>query len=133
MNIHSIDAGSKYPFTFRDADGDLLDGSNHYILRIPPDPPAELFWAVTAYNTTDGTMPETDQLLPSINQFNTVKYDDDGAIRLYFGLTLRDGTPASNYIKTIPGRAFMAVIRFFGPAVEFFEQTWKPDDVIKAS
>ena len=133
MAIHTINAGAKYPFTFRDADGDLLDGANHYILRLPPDPPAKVLWAVTVYNPTDGTMPETDQLLPSINQFNKVEHDDDGAIRLYFGPTLRDGTPASNFIKTIPGRGLLVVVRLYGTAVEFFDQTWKPDDVIKAS
>jgi hypothetical protein len=133
MVMHTINAGSHYPFTYRDADGDLLDGSNHYIMRLPRDPPAKLLWAVTAYNPTDGTMPETDQLLPSINQFNKVEHDDDGAIRLYFGPTLRDGTPASNYIKTIPGRAFLAGVRLYGTAIEFYDQTWKPDDVIKAS
>jgi hypothetical protein len=132
MAMHSINAGSKYPFTLRDADGDLLNGSNHYMLRLPPDPPAKLFWAVTAYNTTDGTMPETDQLLPSINQFNKVEHDVDGSIRLHFGPDLPDGVPASNFIKTVPERAFLACIRFYGTATEFYDQTWKPDDVIKA-
>src|SRR5262245_3717547 len=90
MAMHTINAGSKYPFTFRDADGDLLDGSSQYTLRLPPDPPAKLFWAVTLYNITDGTMPETDQLMPSINQFNTVAHDDDGAITFHFGPTRPD-------------------------------------------
>ncbi|MFO1043328.1 MAG: DUF1214 domain-containing protein [Planctomycetaceae bacterium] len=67
MVMRTLDAGSKYPFTTRDADGKFLDGSNNYKLHLPPDPPAALFWAVTAYNITDGTMPETPQLLPSIN------------------------------------------------------------------
>lgn len=131
MAIHTINAGSKYPFTFRDANDDLLAGSNHYMLRLPPDPPAKLFWAVTAYNITDGTMPETDQLLPSINQFDHVERDDDGSIRLHFGPELPDGIPASNFIKTIPGRAFLACIRFYGTAIEFYDQTWKPDDLVK--
>jgi hypothetical protein len=133
MAMHSINAGAKYPFTFRDADGDLLNGSNHYVLRLPPDPPAKLFWAVTAYNTTDGTMPDTDQLFPSINQFNKVEHDDDGSIRFHFGPELRDGIPASNFIKTVPNRAFLVAIRFYGTTVEFYDQTWKPDVVVKAT
>ncbi|WP_228533923.1 hypothetical protein [Nocardia sp. BSTN01] len=31
--------------------------------------PAGVFWATTAYNITDGTMPETDQLLKSTNGY----------------------------------------------------------------
>ena len=30
-----------------------------YKLRLPPNIPAALYWAVTAYNPIDGTMPET--------------------------------------------------------------------------
>jgi hypothetical protein len=66
MVIRTINAGSKYPFTFRDADGDLLRGGQAYKLHVPPNPPAALFWAATAYNITDGTMTETPQLMPSI-------------------------------------------------------------------
>ena len=72
MVMRTTGAGSKYPFTARDADGAFLNGSNSYRLHLPPNPPAALFWAVTAYNVTDGTMPETPQLLPSINGFNDV-------------------------------------------------------------
>ncbi len=133
MNIHSINAGSKYPFTYRDADGALLDGSNHYRLRLPPDPPAALFWAVTAYNITDGTMPETEQLLPSLNQFNKTEHADDGSIELHFAPELPDSVPESNWIQTVDGRAFICCIRFYGTEIEFYDQTWKPDDVVKVS
>jgi hypothetical protein len=132
MAMHTIDAGSKYPFTFRDADGDLLDGTHHYLLRLPPNPPAKLFWAVTLYNITDGTMPATPQLLPSINQFDRVAHTADGSIELHFAPEPPDGIPESNWIQTIPGRAFLCCIRFYGTATEFYDQTYKPDDVIKA-
>jgi len=37
----------------------------------------------------------------------------------------------TNYIKTIEGRAFITVIRLYGAGIDFFDQTWKPDDVVK--
>src|SRR3546814_9229304 len=46
MVMRTNGAGSKYPFTARDANGDFLEGSNTYRLHLPPDPPAGLFWAV---------------------------------------------------------------------------------------
>src|SRR6516164_3813128 len=76
MVMRTLNAGSKYPFTARDAKGEFLNGSNVYKLHLPPDPPAALFWAVTVYNVTDGTMPETPQLLPSINGFYNVATND---------------------------------------------------------
>src|SRR5215475_6752615 len=131
MVMRTIGAGSKYPFAARDAEGEFLNGSNWYKLHLPPDPPAALFWAVTAYNITDGTMPETPQLLPSINGFNEVKKNADGSIDLYFGPAKPTGAPDSNYIQTVKGRNFIVALRLYGTGVEFFDQTWKPDDVVK--
>lgn len=131
MVMRSLDAGSKYPVALRDADGDLLSGSSSYKLHIPKDPPAALFWAVTAYNITDGTMTSAPQLLPSINGMDNVKPNEDGSVDLYFGPTKPAGAPDSNWIQTVKGRAFLVTIRLYGTGVEFFDQTWKPDDVVK--
>jgi hypothetical protein len=93
MVMRTLDAGSKYPFTFRDAQGEFLNGSNTYKLHLPPHPPAALFWAVTAYNITDGTMPETPQLLPSINAFNNGATNNDGSVDLWFAPEKPAGAP----------------------------------------
>lgn len=131
MVMRTLGAGSKYPNTVRDADGNFLNGSNTYKLRLPPNPPAALFWAVTAYNITDGTMPETPQLLPSINGFNKVATNSDGSIELWFGPEKPANAPDSNWIQTVSGRNFIVALRLYGTGVEFFDQTWKPDDVVK--
>jgi uncharacterized protein DUF1214 len=55
---------------------------NTYKLRLPPNPPAALVWAVTAYYITAGTMVEAPQLMPSINGFNKVSTNGDGSIDL---------------------------------------------------
>ncbi|MNE26050.1 hypothetical protein D3C80_1194010 [compost metagenome] len=131
MVMRTINQGSKYPFTPTDADGDFLDGSKPYKLHLPPHPPAALFWAVTVYNITDGTMPETAQLMPSINGFNKVKTNDDGSIDIYFGPSKPAAAPDSNWIQTVSGRNFLVALRLYGTGVEFFDQSWKPDDVVK--
>lgn len=126
-----INGGAKYPVTPKDADGEFLNGKNHYKLHLPAGIPAKLFWAVTAYNVTDGTMPETDQLMPSINQFNNYKQNKDGSVDLYFGPTKPKEAPESNFIKVVDGRNFLVAVRLFGTGIEFFDQTWKPDDVVR--
>ena len=131
MVMRTLGAGSKYPFTARDADGEFLNGSKNYKLHLPPNPPAALFWAVTAYNVTDGTMPETAQLLPSINAFNDVVKNPDGSVDLFFGPEKLGAAPKSNWIQTVPRRNFLVALRLYGTGVEFFDQTWKPDDVVK--
>jgi hypothetical protein len=131
MVMRTLDAGSKYPFTPRDAKGEFLNGSNVYKLHLPPHPPAALFWAVTAYNITDGTMVEAPQLMPSINGFNNVATNQDGSIDLWFGPSRPAEAPASNWIQTVSGRDFLVALRLYGTGVEFFDQTWKPDDVVR--
>ena len=90
-----------------------------------------LFWAVTAYNITDGTMPETPQLLPSINGFNEVTKNQDGSIDLWFGPEKPGAAPASNWIQTVKDRNFLVALRLYGTGVAFSDQSWKPDDVVK--
>jgi len=131
MVMRTLGAGSKYPFTVRDADGEFLDGSNTYKLHLPPNPPAGLFWAVTVYNVTDGTMPETEQLLPSTNGYYDLPKGKGGGIDIWFGPEQPDGVADAAFIQTIPERHFLVALRLYGTGVEFFDQTWKPDDVVK--
>ncbi len=131
MVMRYINNGSKYPVTAKDADGNMLNGSNKYKLHLPAGIPARLFWAVTLYNITDGTMPETSQEFPGKNQFDDMVKNKDGSIDLYFGPTKPEGAPESNWIQSIDGRDFMTALRIFGSSVEFFDQTWIPDDIVK--
>lgn len=132
MVMHTLGAGSKYPTARRDADGEFLNGSNSYKLHLPPNAPAALFWAVTLYNITDGTMVETPQLMPSINSLNeAVAKNPDGSIDLWFGPTKPADAPDANFIRAVEGRNFIATVRLYGTGVEFFDQTWKPDDVVR--
>jgi hypothetical protein len=131
MVMRTIGAGSKYPFTLKDASGDFLAGGSTYKLHLPPNPPAALFWAVTAYNITDGTMVEAPQLLPSINSLGKVATNGDGSIDIWFGPSKPAEAADTNYIQTVIGRNFLAAVRLYGTGVEFFDQTWKPDDVVK--
>jgi hypothetical protein len=131
MAMHTIGAGSKYPFTARDADGQILNGSSSYRLRLPPGIPAALFWAVTIYNITDGSMPETDQLLPSRNGYDLTAKSADGSIEIHIGPSKPAGVADANFLKTVPGRDFLVCVRLYGSETEFYDQTWKPDDVVK--
>ena len=40
--------------------------------------------------------------------------------------------PGTNFIQTISGRFFLFAF-LYGTGAEFFDQTWKPDDVVKVN
>ncbi|WP_424221546.1 DUF1254 domain-containing protein [Buttiauxella gaviniae] len=133
MVMHTTGAGSKYPYTTKDKEGKFLDGGNTYKLHLPPNPPASLFWAVTAYNITDGTMPETDQLLPSTNGYYDLPKNPDGSIDIWFGPNKPEGVSDNAFIKTLAGRNFLVALRLYGTEDAFYDQTWIPDDVVQVT
>jgi hypothetical protein len=106
----------------------------------PPTRTGLLYWpsrksvmtvSVTAYNVTDGTMPETDQLMPSVNGYYDLPRTADGSIEVWFGPEKPKEAADVAFIKTIPGRDFLVTLRLYGTELAFYDQTWKPDDVVK--
>ena len=71
------------------------------------------------------------QLMPSINGMSKVAKNADGSIDLYFGPRKPDNVADSNWIQTVEGRDFLVALRLYGTGVEFYDQSWKPDDVVK--
>jgi hypothetical protein len=53
----------------------------------------------------------------------------DGSYDFYFGPKSPGG--GKNWIATIPDKGFFPLFRLYGPGKSFFDQTWKPDDVVK--
>lgn len=78
-------------------------------------------------------MVEAPQLMPSINGFNEVAKNNDGSIDIYFAPEMPRNVPTSNWIQTVAARNFLVALRLYGTDVEFFDQTWKPDDVVKVT
>ena len=60
MVLKQIGSGSKYLSNFRDGNETFLAGSNTYKLHVPPNPPAEQFWSVVAYDTESRSLIKND-------------------------------------------------------------------------
>jgi hypothetical protein len=54
----------------------------------------------------------------------------DGSFDLYFGLTAPAGKE-KNWMHTVPGKSYFVLLQLYSPMQSFFDQTWKPDDVVK--
>jgi hypothetical protein len=124
----TVGVGSKYAATFKDREGDWLDGSRDYRLRIPPDPPVKDFWSVVVYDAQTRSMIATDQKVSSRNSYQELAANDDGSIDLYFGPNPPpSGEP--NWVKTNPGVGFFLYFRWYGPLEPYFDKTWRLPDV----
>lgn len=121
-----VGAGSAYAYTVHDANGDLLDGARTYRLHVDPNPPAKNFWAVDVYDTQTRSLlvvPSTPYPAVASND-GKVRANDDGSYDLYFGPTAPEGKE-SNWVETIPGKAWFQLFRIYGPLEPWFEQTWR--------
>jgi hypothetical protein len=130
MAVSIPDKGSKYPGTFRDKDGDLLDGGKSYKLHIPPKVPATRFWSVTLYDALTASGVDNGQPFPSINLMNNPPQNADGSVDLYFGPTAPAGREKS-WIRTLSGKGFFVLFRLYSPEKAFLDGSWKLDDVVK--
>ncbi|MGC5225375.1 DUF1254 domain-containing protein [Micromonospora sp. DT81.3] len=121
-----VGAGSAYAYTVHDANGDLLDGARTYRLHVDPNPPAKNFWAVDVYDTQTRSLlvvPSTPYPAVASND-GKIQANDDGSYDLYFGPVAPEGKE-SNWVETIPGKAWFQLFRIYGPLEAWFDQTWR--------
>lgn len=123
--------GSQYLYTNVDKNGAYLDGGKSYRLHYPPKIPAGAFWSVVVYDSATRSMLVTDQKFPSVGTWTGAKTNDDGSMDFFFGPTLPEGAPKSNWIQTVPGKGWNTILRFYSPTQAFFDQSWRAGDIEK--
>jgi hypothetical protein len=122
--------GAKYMIAFVDSQGENLSGGRRYRLRLPRDIPAANFWSVTLYDAENGSGLANGQPFPSLGSRDTPTQNADGSTDLYLG----PETPAGkdgNWLATVPGKGYFAVLRLYGPTAAAIEKRWKPGDIEK--
>jgi hypothetical protein len=82
-----------------------------------------------AYDADTRALLNNGQRFPSISSTTNFKPSADGSANIYF--SPRRPKLAANWIKTVPGRAYFAVIRLYSPTLIFFGKYWKPDDIVR--
>ncbi|MCF6262167.1 MAG: DUF1254 domain-containing protein [Xanthomonadales bacterium] len=128
MALELVGQGSTYIASAKDASGDWLDGSQTYRLRVSAYVPARTFWALNVYDTGTRSMIDTEQGVPGLDDGADLQRNADGTIDIYMGPTAPEGME-SNWIQTLPNRGFFIYFRLYGPEKEWFDRSWKLDDI----
>jgi hypothetical protein len=129
MSSKSPGKGSDYSMGMVDSKGRPLDGSKTYKLRMPPNIPVKDFWALTMYDTQTRCQLQTDQQFPTLDSYKEgMKQNSDGSIDVYFSPKPPRGQE-SNWLQTIPGKAWFVALRMYGPLEPWLDQTWRPGEI----
>jgi hypothetical protein len=122
--------GAKYMVAFTDSEGTPLSGGTSYRLNLPADIPAANFWSVTLYEAENASGLANGQPFPSLGLRDKPTQNSDGSTDLYLGPKAPEGKQA-NWIATVPGKGYFAIIRLYGPTEAAINKSWKPGDIEK--
>jgi hypothetical protein len=112
---------------YHDAKGRTLDGSRSYCLRVPRSPPARQFWSLAIYDMEQRCLINNGRNVADRSSRDLLQTNPDGTVDLYVGPSAPRGEE-SNWIATVPGRAWFAYFRLFEPLPPFFAKEFALPD-----
>ncbi|MBD9371024.1 DUF1254 domain-containing protein [Rhizobium sp. ARZ01] len=129
MSAKVVGIGSQYALAFVDSKGRPLNGGKAYRLHLPSNIPAKNFWSILLYDNQTRSMLQTDEQFPSIGSLSEgIAVNPDTSVEVYFGPRAPSGRE-SNWVQTIPGKGFNAMLRLYGPLEPWFDKTWRPGEI----
>jgi hypothetical protein len=122
--------GSVYLGSYKDNDGNWLDGANTYRLHVPPNPPVTQFWSITLYDVSSRALIQNDTEVTDRSSRQDLTKNADGSVDLYFGPAAPMGFE-KNWIPTLAGKAWFPYFRLYGPTKAHFDRMWKLPNIEK--
>jgi hypothetical protein len=128
----SVGVGQAYLGAYRDKQGHAFDGAKTYRLRIPANAPAKNFWSLTLYDLDTRRFIENKRESPDLSSRMELVKSTDGSVDLYFSPNAPVGFE-KNWIQTVPGKAWFAYLRLYGPLEGYFDKSWPLPDIEKVN
>jgi hypothetical protein len=94
---------------------------------LPKDVPAANFWSVTLYEAENASGLANGQPFPSLGSRDLPVQNADGSTDLFLGPKAPEGKER-NWLATVPGRGYFAILRLYGPTEAALMKAWKPGD-----
>jgi hypothetical protein len=120
--------GAAYMIGFTDSAGKPLSGGANYTLSLPANIPAANFWSVTLYEAENPSGLANGQPFPSLGSRDNPAQNADGSTDIFLGPKAPEGK-AGNWLATVPGKGFFAILRLYGPTEAAIDRSWKPGDI----
>ena len=114
-----------YAITYLDSEGEQLDGTNAYTLRLSPPPPVGAFWSLTMYSIPDFYL-----VANEIDRFSLgdrtpgIVFDDDGGLTITISHAKpSDATAVANWLPA-PDAPFRPILRMYAPDDAVFDGSY---------
>ena len=115
---------ANYAFVWTDHDGQPLDGSNRYELRLASPPPVDAFWSLTMYDVPDFYLVANPIDRYSIGDRTPgLRTADDGSVTIFLQSDSPGPDKESNWLPT-PERRFRPILRMYQPQKAILEGTY---------
>ena len=129
MTTQTPGEGQVYLSAYRDSKGQWFDGGKTYRLHVPPDAPAKQFWSVALYDLETRSFMDTKYDKAELGSRNDIAKNADGSVDFVFAPEPPKGSPESNWIPTVPGRAWFTYFRLYAPLKPYFDASWPLPDI----
>ena len=131
MHGQTTGKGQVYMSSYKDADGDWLDGGQNYVLHLPANVPSKVFWAFNVYDVSSRTPILNKTRLAGRSSRMDLQVNADGTVDVYTGPNKPAGDKAKNWIQTVPGKAWFPYFRLYSPKQAFLDKSWILPDIKK--
>jgi hypothetical protein len=129
MAMRLTGLGSQYLAAFMDSNQEFFDGARSYTVTLPPDIPEARFWSLTLYDNQTRSMLVTPQRYPRAGSQSypspAAVPNADGTTTIHVGPEQPDGVERGNWIQSMPGRGYFAILRLYSPLAPFFDKSWR--------
>jgi hypothetical protein len=121
-----------YPVRYTDADGQVLNGANRYVVKFDREPPVDAFWSLTMYNAEDKML-----VANPINRFKVgsdtvgLTRAADGSITIPVQADQPSGNAAANWLPA-PRGDFYVILRLYQPRDEILNGAYELPQMRKA-
>ena len=83
---------------------------------------------MTLYEAENASGLANGQPFPSKGSRDKPTQEADGSTIMYLGPTAPTGKE-SNWLATVPGKGYFAILRLYGPTEAAIDKSWKPGDI----
>ncbi len=97
-------------------------------LSYPANIPPALFWSVTLYEAENASGLANGQRFPSLGSRDKPAQNADGSTDIFLGPKAPHGKE-DNWLATVPGKGYFAILRLYGPTETAIDKSWKPSEI----